>query len=229
MSTKYYSLINVSSPKIIGVNNGVMQIEICDSVFLSNYYKALAVYFEDKDSRHIFASHKEYISSVNIVKNAKMTDFLTFGPNLYCHNFIVSSKVMRVLKAHNVKLESVTPIKLESNKKNLNDYCLISMYPFDLDIIDFEKSVLYDKSLLFPERKRMHITSEAEYWNFQETYGWFGVDKIVLNKSFDQSIDMFFTRTTGFFVSQRLKDAFDRENVTGINISDKRRPVLEVN
>lgn len=93
---EYFELRLASDPKIIGVSNGIMQVEICDKLFLENSSKRQEEYFAQS-----IQPFDKKLTCIKPLKRVNYTDILSFGPHLIWHPFLVNTKALNIFKKYN--------------------------------------------------------------------------------------------------------------------------------
>lgn len=217
----YYNLDLAWEPKIIGVRNGVYQVEldkkaydkeiytILESLFISSEFTAKQVYPE--------VDFKFYFKKL---KSAKKTSLMSFTPNLKHGYFLVNIETLELLDSFNIQYhKNFEAVIYDSPTENLDsDYRLFYCVLQDWDVIDFEKSLFISGGFGNNPEIEHKFKDENEMRNFN---GIAKVKKLALSKSFDSSLDLFITRLGGILVSERLKLALEENNVTGITFNSK--------
>lgn len=219
---RYCNIAMAFEPKEIGVRNGVYQVVLdekgydkqtlkeLDSLFISNKFTADQVYPE-VDFKFRFKK----------LKTAKKTDFMSFTPNLKHAKFLVRNETLELLSTF--KLQRFLAYETEiydSHSDNLDhSYKLFYSVLQDWNVIDFEKTVFtYGGYGNIPKTEHRFVDVD-EYMNFHKKI--LDVKTLGLNDEFDRSLDYFHTRLGGVFVSERLKNALEENDVTGIYFKNK--------
>ena len=217
----YYNLDLAWEPKIIGVRNGIYQVEldkkaydkktyaILDSLFISSKFTAKQEYPE-MDFKFYFKK----------LKSAKKTSFMSFTPNLKHGYFLVHKKTLQLLETFNIQYhKNFEAVIYDSPDENLDEnYRLFYSVLLDWDVIDFENTVFVSGGYGNVPITEHQFIDSAEFYNFN---GISKVKKLALNSKFDSSLDLFITRLGGILVSGRLKLALEENNVTGITFNSK--------
>ena len=229
---KYHKVSTAWDPKIIGVNNGVYQGELIPKKFQKQEdYNALADFFDYSsywtrdDHRPTKAFNFEY---VKLLKKARLTDIISFSPNLIGIDFLISSKASRLLDGLNLP----------------NSYFFdASIYTFDNASIEGKYFALYTTYLGFHciDFSRTTFCSGNEilgktYHHFKNYQDWkdywdrpkhelIQAEKIGLKSEFANA-DFIKTRLGGPFVSERLLDMRVNNDITGF--IERSEPVIEL-
>lgn len=220
---KYYSIQTVSDPKIIGVNNGIMQVEICDDNFLE---PMIPLKFNGVEIDMSEEVKRLKITCIKKLKKVIMTDFLSFGPDLTWCPFFVTRRTAAILSRFNTSPIHLFPVAIEDSRE-LNDYSLALIHPLSMDVIDFEKSVFFSGSEVFIDHRKYHDIPNKEEYIKQFNENLTRPEHIVLNSSFNSNLDLFYSLGFPLYISERLKLALESNNITGVSILDWRLPTIE--
>ena len=217
----YYNIRLDWDPKVIGVKNGVYQVELdkkaydkkmyaqIDSLFVSGEFTANKVYPE--------IDFKFYFKKL---KSAKKTSFMSFTPYLkHCH-FLVNDDILNLFKPFNVQSHVIfESVIYDSPVENLdNSYRLFYSVLQDWDVIDFQKTVFASGGFGNIPKIEHSFMDENDMRRFS---GITKVKTLVLSKKFDDSLDLFHTRLGGLFVSEKFKLALEENNATGIKFNNE--------
>lgn len=217
----YYNIDLAWEPKIIGVKNGIYQVELDKKAYDKKAYAVLDSLFISKE----FTAKQEY-PQVDFkfyfkkLKSAKKTSFMSFTPNLKHGHFLVHKNTLELFKRFNVqKYNDYEAVIYDSPTENLDsDYRLFYCVLQDWNVIDFEKSLFISGGFGNNPKIEHKFKDENDMRKFN---GIAKVKKLALSKSFDTSLDFFHTRLGGLFVSEELKLELERNNVTGIKFTDE--------
>jgi hypothetical protein len=216
----YYSIRLDWDPKVIGVENGIYQVEldkprydkktfaILDSLFISGEFTAKKEYPE--------VDFKFYFKKL---KSAKKTSFMSFMPYLKHGNFLIHKRVLKLFGSFNVQgHKGYEAVIYDSPNENLDSnylvfYCVLK----DWEVIDFENTIFTSGGFGNNPKVEHKFSDESEMKKFN---GIVKVKRLALSQSFDTSLDFFHTRLGGLFVSERLKLALEENNATGIKFSN---------
>src|SRR5687768_5975392 len=138
----YYRLRLLSDPKVIGVRNGIMQVELDESKYLDKEaYKRIRTYFFGLNwwEKERFPPF-DFLFHAQILRGAKLTDFLSFGPSFIGCPFLIHNKVAKVFSQFNMQEHRLFPaILYEKERVVSSDYQLFYTRLLEIDIVDFEK------------------------------------------------------------------------------------------
>lgn len=172
------------------------------------------------------------VLNAKLDRRAKVTDVMS-DVTIPAVGLLVNKKVREIFDQHNLMSHKYYPVEIEAkgdilhyeflqifDEKNLNEY------------INFEKSSF--KWFSFTEEienSPVKLKSYKEYLDKRSTQGIFNtiaVVDLVLTNKFSKDLDVFtFSPIMGggeFFISERLKDALEANNISGI----KYHPVTNI-
>jgi hypothetical protein len=212
----YYNIEMEWDPAIIGVKNGVYQVELDKSSYNKETYSLIEQLFMNNDLKSNQEFPKlDYKFYFKKLKSAKKTDFISFSPYLnHCH-FLIYKSILEIFKSHNIQHYSVfESVIIDSTAKTLDlDYSLFNSVLEDWQLIDFEKTVFTSGG--FGNNPKLEYTFKDE----NEMKSFKGITKVktlALQKHFDTTLDFFHTRLGGLFISEKLKVALEEKKVTGV-------------
>lgn len=229
MSASYFIMRGPSDPKIVGVKNGGSQARIDRDGFLdkSNYDRYVD-FFTDRSSAVWSKIDKipdfEFtLECVRLEKNAKLTDFLSYYPEAFRANHLVSERAVQVMERLNLPEHKKYPAKVFTDQTEFVPYYLIYFPSPTYDIIDFQSTIFYKGDELIG-KDYISISSPEEYVALKRKTI-FDIEKLVLTKNFDNELDIFSTKVTyEFMVSSKFKKTIEDEKLTGINFIEAKGP-----
>lgn len=212
----YYNIDLAWEPKIIGVKNGVYQVELdsraydkktyteIDSLFISNNFTVNQVYPEI-----------DFTFYFKKLRSAKKTSFMSFTPNFKHGHFLIHKNILELFKHFNIqKFKAYETVIYDSPSENAdNDYRLFYSVLQDWDVIDFENTIFTSGGFGNNPKVEHRFSDENEMKMFN---GITKVKTLALSKKFDTTLDFFHTRLGGLFVSEKLKVALEENSTTGI-------------
>lgn len=229
MSTNHFIIWQSSDPKIVGIKNGGSQAQIDREGFLdkSNYDRYYdffgerdATIWSKLDKVPSFDFTLEY---VRLRKGAKLTDFLSYYPQAFGANFLMSEKAVNVLEQHKLPVYKKYPANVYYNENDFVPYQLIYFPSLGYDIVNFLKTTFYKGSEL-TGKDYFKINSPEEFERVRPK-SMFNIEELVLANNFDKELDIFNTKITyEFIISSKLKDAIMKEKLTGINLIEAKGP-----
>ena len=217
----YYQLRHSSEPKVIGVRNGVQQVEIQDEGVLSSPSFDQVVKFFCKD---VMASDKfvepSFVPKFQYVKpldKAILTDFLSYGPFFPSCPFMSSETATNVLTSFNVQEHRFYDARVVRNDVAVN-YKIFYCPALGYDVIDFQASKFYLGNFVVG-KEYLNFNSVEEYKEFLASNRALLVraEKLSLSSAFDDSLDLMVLKFGGVYVSSRLRDEILRLGLTGVN------------
>lgn len=212
----YYNIRLDWNPKVIGVKNGIYQLELDKKAYDKNLYKELETLFLDGE-----LIPNEQLPEIDLkfyfkkLKSTKMTDFMSFSPYMkHCH-FLVNKSTKDLFNNFNIQQHIFfDSIIIDSFNDVINENYMLFHCPLqDWDVVDFSKSIFITGGFGNIPYTEIQFENENELKNFD------GITKIKslgLTDKFDKSLDFFHTRIGGLFVSKRLKLALEDKMVSGI-------------
>ncbi|TPE45831.1 hypothetical protein [Pontibacter mangrovi] len=220
----HYNILRISSdPKVIGVNNGIYQIELDKSCFsnIKEYEKFILEFPEDSNVDINYPRPLIY----RVLKKAKLTDFMGYSQSLIGVPFVLSGKAVRIFNDFSLKEHSLIEIEFKENKDN--SYYLFR-YPFtENSTINFEKSVFYTQR---PGQDKVYhkIHSEDDFKVFWKQNALWRAEKFVLEES-EANYDCIRLRIGGVFISDKLQKAIEAAGLIGQNIPKTNAPIITFN
>ena len=220
----HYNILRISSEsKVIGVNNGIYQIELDKSCFSNNkeYERFILEFPEDST---IDINHPRPLL-YKVLKKAKFTDFMGYSQVLKGVPFVLSGKGVSIFKDFSLKEHSLIEIAL---KENIEDSYYLFRYPFtENSTINFEKSVFYTQR---PGQDKVYhqIHNEDEFKAFWKQNALWRAEKFVLEES-EANYDCIRLRIGGVFISDKLQKAIETGGLIGQNIPKTNAPIITFN
>jgi hypothetical protein len=213
----YYNIELAWEPEVIGVKNGIYQLELDKEALIPNHY----TYIESLFISGVLAAN-EYPPEVNFkiifkkLKSARMTSFMSFSPYFNNCHFLVHKKVIKLFNNFNIQRHKYFEVTINDSfeKDGNNEYRLFYMSPMDWGVIDYDRTVFTDGGFGNVPRIDHSFKNETERRKFM---GITKVKRLALLKDFDFSLDIFHTRIGGLFISEKLKIELEANNVTGVN------------
>lgn len=212
-----YKLVSPSSePSVIGVKNGVCQVELKDNNSFASkeekkYYES---YFNGNFSSFILENFRNVdLSKLTELiyfplKSAKETDFVRFSPNEMGLNFLVSQKVIDIIENFSIH----NYIKIPSKIKGFNnDYYTIGFPIITEDKINYPQSIFY------------HLIKKTEFSNlskedYNEISGALVKTKSIELLSYKPKSDIINLQGQGIFFSTSLISKLEEEQIIGLEM-----------
>ncbi|QYF94849.1 hypothetical protein KY495_06600 [Massilia sp. PAMC28688] len=226
----YFVMRRVSDPDVIGFKNGVTQAEIDRSGFQDKdeYEKITRLLGSEEfwSCRKQIPGMEFDLQCVRLLPKAKLTDFLHFGPALMFCPFLVSERALEVLVKfvhYGVRLWPAQVI----DRKSSYSYRLPFIESIPDEMIDFAKSTFSLGGLIGP--KTVYTFSDAEEKKqFVNSHRLLQYEEIYLNNSFPDIVDFFTLSNAAMIVSERLKLAIEKANLTGVQFLAEEGPWVKV-
>lgn len=232
---KYYIVRQPSDPKIMGVRDGGSQAEIDRKGFIdkSNYDRFNEKFFDFK-KQSFWEILEEGIPDleftlecVKLREGAKITDFLSYYPNLYFGGkFLLSEKAFNILTQFNLPKYKCFPAKLIADQKSYQYKLLFT--PVIANNINFHETTFFTGNKL-RGKKFFHLNSLEEFKR-KKDIDIFQTDKVVFNRLFNKNLDYFISIVSipTIFISERLKAAIEENSLTGLSVLEDATPSIEI-
>lgn len=226
-----YKLIRLSSdPKVIGVNNGSAQIELnCRSLgILGNDSDKVLGGFVWKDGAFKSFLKDNGLEAINmqLLRQAKLTDFMTHSPDVKNSLFTVSETCFSLLTQFELDGYEAIKVNLLHNGKKLNESYRLIIYPhIGFEDFDFEESIMYTGNEL-RGKSYQKIYDFLQFQDLIENDPFISFEKAVIRAK-GKMFNLLNVGGIGLFMSERLIDACIKAGLTGLNIP-KVAPMLEL-
>lgn len=212
----YYSVELAWEPKIIGVKNGIYQVELDKTAYTKDTYGQIDSLFIS----NIIAENQQtpaidFIFYFKKLKSAKKTSFMSFSPYLSQCHFLIQKNVLEIFKYFKIQDHIAFEAEIYDSYKEDHDtnYRLFYMAHQDWDVVDFEGTVFTSGGFGNNPEIEYKFMDEKEMREFN---GITKVKTLSLTTKFDFSLDFFHTRLGGIFISEKLKSALEDKSFTGI-------------
>lgn len=214
-----YKIVSPSSePSVIGVNNGVYQVELDEKKSFLNrdekkYYES---YFNGNFNSFILENFKT-IDNNKItellyfpLKKAKETDFVRFSPNEMGLNFLISQNVADIFEKFSITNYVKIPTKVSGFSK--------SYYAVGFPIVT-EKSIDFYNSKFYHIIKKNLFTnlSFEDYKKISGTLVKASEIKLVENRSLSDIVNL---QGQGLFFSDALISELNNNDIIGIEVGN---------
>lgn len=218
----HYQIDLNPEPKIIGVNNGIFQIEIDKNEILNNdVFKEFRECFNYnnkgfwKDQNNVFGLKIPAIRA-KLLKKAKITDIMGYTPNITFLKDVLSSKYIGILNQFNINKYKIFEVEIE----NLDEkYYLFYPLTIVLEDINYERSLIYTGHKIMKNVKYYSINTYKEYREFKTLNPIHSFEKISISKEYE-NLDLISIQGTGRnFYSERLIEGLLKNQITGLQIS----------
>ena len=221
-------ITNSSEPNVIGVNNGVCQLEFKGKELKKNTnYKEIEKTLLTGDIDKFLKGQNE-ISNLEIkhlkgklLKKAKLTDIMVFSPFFFGYEYIVSQKFVDCLEEEKVSKEEYHLRKIEIIDVEDSYYLLfVPMIP-NTEII-FSKSLIYPTfDALSSEKEYFDIKNYEDYIKLQEKEPFNSFDKVVLNSKYQERSIIHLQGVTELFLRDSLVEKMLTRNISSFEVKQK--------
>jgi len=208
---KFKQISHNPEPEVIGVNNGVYQLEIEIANDIDGIADKLYTSLNNEAVEKIITSDIKFIGK--LVKNAKITDFMVFSPYIFGINYMISQKVVDIFNEVGVSndeylLKEIKIIGIDTK------YYLLYIPMISSEEIDFSNSILYEDGII-KAKKYLKVNSYIEYRNALEKNPFIDFEKICLNKKYEKRHIISVRGAVKPFFSTQLINVLNRHNITG--------------
>lgn len=218
----YYQAYLNPEPKIIGVNNGIYQIEIGKEEILNNAsFKEFRDFFNYNNkafwvNQNSIFDLKIPVIKAKLLKKAKITDIMGYTQNITFLNNLYSSKFIEVLKQFNLKDHKTFEIKIDDVDEK---YFLLYHRTIPLEDINYKRSVIYTGHKVLKNVKYHSINTHEEYRKFITSNPIHSFEKICISKEYE-NLDFISIQAASYnFYSERLVEELINNNISGLKVS----------
>lgn len=158
-----------------------------------------------------------------IEKRAKVTDVLSQAA-ISAHGMLISERFKTLMENFRIMNHVFYPAVVKTRTADLQYYWIHLADDSFVNKIDYTKSIFYwTRSTM--RKGVIELSSFDDYLGQKEKNGhlWgVDIDKIVLNKNFDMTLDMFgcLPFDMGIYVSERLKNAILSMEISGLELKE---------
>lgn len=223
----FYNIKLSSDPKIIGVKNGIYQIELIEKMYESKTLSQLKNIFLNPNLGFHQLPSLDFEFYFKLLKSAKETDFLSFSPHLYNCHFLLKENVQEIFRNLNIQPFSFINSKIINEKKQStnNNFKMFYTGFQSWEIVNFEDTIFISGGF-----GKMPII-EHVFSNHEELKSFNGILRLkvlTLTNKFDSSLDLFYSHLGGLFVSDRFKSAIENSNITGVLFNNEINVVINL-
>ena len=225
----YRQFDTINEPKIIGVNNGVCQVEIDDRSIDENVehffnLSDINYFIENQDK---ICKRDILIIEASLIKGAKLTYLMDFTPGSFILKHIVSNDLRRALTRSNNGNNSL--MFLDINLKDVNaNYSLLFVPIIPMSEVVFKKSICYvsknrrfikGKGIVF-DKDYLEINSYSDFQNMGYSIHnkW---EKIVLPSKYKEKSILKLQMSPHLFVAGDISSVIESSNLSNIRFIDK--------
>lgn len=219
---KYYQILVSPEPKIIGVNNGIYQLEIDEKAIdkKEDKFVNFIKWFDYKNEN--FWSKQSTVKLLQspvikgkMLKKAKITDIMGYAPEYHCLHNIYSEKYIEILKTHSIGDYSVFDFEIENVKEK---YYLMFIKTITTPEIIFDKSVLYTGHKILNNVKYFSVNNYGEFLTLLEKEPLVTYETVAISKEYYGRDIISVQATAGHFYSEKLIDFLLDCGVTGLAV-----------
>ena len=224
---KFKLITNSAEPKIIGTRNGVYQVEFEDEKLEKHpNFKELDRIFISPGKRNIAEFNKEVLNlkietiKGELIKRAKITDFMGFCPYFFGCNYLISENVNEAFKESQIDKSEINLLPIELRNDNSKYFILFApMIPHE-EII-FNESILYPSRQQILEKKDyLEINSFEEYKENIDKSVFVNFERIVLPNKYKTKSIISIQGVSGLFFSSKLAKSCLNRNLTSFRFSN---------
>ena len=158
--------------------------------------------------------------------HAKLTDLISSSPMSCIHGgYLVSGRFRELLEPFNLAPHGFYRVPAIHRKKQVDDYWWLHILPPEnwLDLIEFPRSRFFR----YEDDEPIEIASGEEFRNLEAQELRLYAKSYCLKADFLENIDMFWMppieQVADLYVSQRLRDAMEASQLTGIRYGTAKR------
>ncbi len=211
---KYIQYTNSADPKIVGVKDGLYQIEV-DFQDLSNSCNQDTLDISNYDVQHNHQYQSIELDNIEISgalkKRAILTDVMVFTPYMKSFNYIVSSKFVDILLDANVPSHEFRLVNIEI-RNSIDQYYLFHCSQISLNDVIFQDSKIYSiRDSIKSVKPYLSIPSVEDYLNSDEILQF---DEVVLPASYQSFSMISIPGISNIFFSEKLAKMIEERNIT---------------
>lgn len=221
---KYYQIGITADPKIVGVKNGIYQVEIEKETMQRDIAFDEFLGFFDSKNAHFWESQDIVKTLIipkikaKLLKGAKITDIMGYTENISFFNELFSEKYINILAAFNIGDYSTFEVIIENVTEK---YYLLFIKKIRSIEINFEKSLLYTG--FKPRNYKVEyykIHNYTEYREFKQNNPLAKFEKIFIPKKYSGLDIIDIQAINKPFYSEKLIDFLLDCGVTNIQVNN---------
>lgn len=211
-----------AEPKIIGVTNGVTQLNID-----INSLDGISHILIDSTIKD-FLLNQHLIPRMNLpeikgtlLNKAKLTDIMVFSPYMFGIKYVVSEKFVNCLSELNVsdKEYHLFPISI---KDVVEKYYLFFVPYISNREVNFSKSLLYpDNEICDDQKSYFKINSYQEYCELNERNPMISFEKLTLPSKYKERDIISLQGVVNIYFSQELFESMRANNISSLVIPNR--------
>lgn len=227
---KYYQISVSPEPKIIGVKNGVYQVEINhNSLNEDTKYNKFINWFDYKNKK--FWSDQGNVKQLDdpcikgkMLKNALLTDIMGYAPEYHGLHDIYSETYINIIKTFDLSEYSLFDFDIENV---LEKYYLMFVKTIPTSEIIFSNSIIYTGHKMMNNLKYHPLNSYQNYRDFKEVLPLARFEKIAIPKNYYGKDILAIQPSSKLFYSEKLIDFLLDCGITGLQVSHNNSIQLE--
>lgn len=219
---------NSSEPKIIGVNNGIYQVEINKQSLKNNdNYNEIKELLLQTDV-NVFLKNRQQIFELkvkelkgNLLKRAKLTDIMGYSDYFFGFKYIVSQKFVDCLLEVGVSKDEYYLIKIEI--KNIAESYYLMFVPWVLiSEINYSNSIIFKYIDEFEGTKKYYeINSYEKYQKLREDGFIYDFEKISISNKYQSNSIISIQGIPYVFFSETLIARLQAAKITSFELPDR--------
>lgn len=214
----YFQISASSDPKVIGVKNGIYQVELVNlperrtnDVFAELINETNAGAFIPRQHQ-LFDYTGRSFQGV-LIKNAKLTDVMGYSPYIFGFKFVASNSVRDIMERYREKDEfALFPVAIRTV---VESYYALFVPFIPINNIVFSKSAIFSGTKL--KKKEVQVEDYDDYIRFSAKDPFLFFEKVVLPHTFRRNM-LCIQGAGDVFVSQNLADELRAAEVTGMEV-----------
>ena len=220
--------------KVIGVNNGVYQLEFKEKGLKknTNYREIEETLLATDINKFLNTQNKisdlkiEYLKG-KLLKKAKLTDILVFTPFFFGYKYIVSQNFVDCLNEEKVSKSEYHLREVEIINVDIKHYLLfVPMIPSTE--INFSKSLVYNRSeaLLDEKKQFLDINDYKEYRKSMDEDPFKDFEMICLDKKYEKNSIINCQGATELFFSESLIERLKTRKITNLVVPKRQTHLI---
>lgn len=217
---EYFDLRRSIDSKVIGLKDASSHAKFDEKSFEDpTLYEKVSDFFS-MDSYYSRTDHTPpddiRFSAIWLLKQAKLTDFMTFYPGMMAVKYLISSKVAAILTSFDLASHFLFPAVVVDRKGKTHDYKMLYMPFLEYSTYDFPNSEFTTGDGFLGNRESFIFPSEEVFGYFRKKYARYSATTLKLNDTYTGGTDLMNIRALGFIGSGRLVQALESNGCTGL-------------
>lgn len=226
----YYTLDFSYDPLVTGINDGSPQAEV-PIKFRKKNFNEIIDFFCNNDPAIAWSNIGAFppfevdLEYIKLKKKAKLTDFLDVSP-IISRTFLVSDRTIRLLQSFELPAYRVYKARLYNYSGiEIPGYHFLYIPALSYDVINFNQTIFYTGTI--KNKRFFNIACPEEFEKLKEKEI-FDVELLAFNEKFNKNLDFFCPRPTisQYYISNRLREAFQDHQLSGVDIKEPSNPKL---